>query len=252
LGLLRRNKSGSFARLNWVHAEEQHSPSLMATKAPRRTAERILETTLALFNRFGEPNVSTTLISAELNISPGNLYYPAPATDELINTLFGRYEKSLGELLRAAGGARDVEDAWFFMHSMFELIWQYRFLYRDLNDLLSKNRRLETHFQSVVRDKSHAVRALLDGLGRSGAVSIDARDAEPTATSMVVVLTYWLSFEYVRDPRRALEPENAQQALLRGAQHVLNLLVPYLEPTQRRHLLALAAAYGQPGLQEAA
>ena len=43
----------------------------MAKKAPRRTAERILEVTLELFNRFGEPNVSTTLISAELNISPG-------------------------------------------------------------------------------------------------------------------------------------------------------------------------------------
>ncbi len=43
----------------------------MAKKAPRRTAERILEVTLELFNRCGEPNVSTTLISAELNISPG-------------------------------------------------------------------------------------------------------------------------------------------------------------------------------------
>ena len=40
----------------------------MAKKAPRRTAERILEVTLDLFNRFGEPNVSTTLISAELGI----------------------------------------------------------------------------------------------------------------------------------------------------------------------------------------
>ena len=47
----------------------------MAKKAPRRTAERILEVTLELFNRFGEPNVSTTLISADLGISPGNLYY---------------------------------------------------------------------------------------------------------------------------------------------------------------------------------
>ena len=44
----------------------------MVKKAPRRTAERILEVTLELFNRFGEPNVSTTLISAEMNISPGN------------------------------------------------------------------------------------------------------------------------------------------------------------------------------------
>jgi AcrR family transcriptional regulator len=64
-------------------------------KPPRRTAERILEVTLDLFNRFGEPNVSTTLISAELNISPGNLYYHYPAKDELINALFDRYETAL-------------------------------------------------------------------------------------------------------------------------------------------------------------
>jgi AcrR family transcriptional regulator len=216
----------------------------MAKKAPRRTAERILEVTLDLFNRFGEPNVSTTLISAELNISPGNLYYHYPAKDELINSLFDRYERALHELLNAADGVRDVEDAWFFLHTLFELIWQYRFLYRDLNDLLSKNRRLETHFQGVLKEKARAIRALLDGMNRSGALRIDTRELEPTATSMVVVLTYWLSFEYVRDPRHALEDDVAQQALLRGAHHVLHLLVPYLEPAQRMHLLQLAGAYG--------
>ena len=128
----------------------------MVKKAPRRTAERILEVTLALFNRFGEPNVSTTLISAELNISPGNLYYHYPAKDELINALFNRFERELGDLLNASDDVRNVEDAWFFVHSLFELIWQYRFLYRDLNDLLSKNRRLETHFQLVLKNKTRA------------------------------------------------------------------------------------------------
>jgi AcrR family transcriptional regulator len=215
----------------------------MAKKAPRRTAERILEVTLDLFNRFGEPNVSTTLISAELGISPGNLYYHYPAKDELINSLYDRYEAALSELLNAADGVRDVEDAWFFLHTLFELIWQYRFLYRDLNDLLSKNRRLEMHFQSVLKNKARAIRALLDGMSRSGAMRIDSRETDATATSMVVVLTYWLSFEYVRDPRHALEGEAAQRALLRGAHHVLHLLVPYLEPAQRAHLLQLAGAY---------
>jgi AcrR family transcriptional regulator len=213
-------------------------------KAPRRTAERILEAALDLFNRFGEPNVSTTLIASELDISPGNLYYHYPAKEELINALFDRFHQALKELLDAAGDVRDVEDAWFFLHTLFELIWQYRFLYRDLNDLLSRNRRLETEFQSVLKEKSRAVRALLDGMGRAGSVHMDARETEPTAASMVVVLTYWLSYEYVRDPRRALEPEGAQQALLRGAHHVLHLLVPYLEPAQRSHLLQLAGAYG--------
>lgn len=217
----------------------------MVKKTPRRTAERILEVTLALFNRFGEPNVSTTLISAELGISPGNLYYHYPGKGEIINALFDRFEHDLNELLNAGDGVRNVEDAWFFMHSLFELIWQYRFLYRDLNDLLSKNRRLETHFQVVLKNKTRSVKELLDGMSRAGSVQIDARELEATATSMVVVLTYWLSFEYVRDPRRALEPENAQSALLRGAQHVLNLLVPYLESSQRLHLRKLVGAYNQ-------
>ncbi len=220
----------------------------MARKAPRRTAERILETTLDLFNRFGEPNVSTTLISAELGISPGNLYYHYPAKDELINSLFDRYERSLAELLNASDGVRNVEDAWFFMHTLFERVWEYRFLYRDLNDLLSKNRRLETHFQTVLKNKTRSVRALLDGLMRGGALHIDSRELEPVATSMVVVITYWLSFEYVRDPRHALEPGNAQAALLRGAHHTLNLLVPYLEAGQRAHLLGLAGAYQNSGI----
>ena len=218
-------------------------------KPPRRTAERILEVALDLFNRFGEPNVSTTLISAELKISPGNLYYHYPAKDELINTLFGRYEQSLVALLRAADDVRHVEDAWLFFHMLFELIWQYRFLYRDLNDLLSKNRRLETQFQKILDEKSRAVRAVLAGLARGGAITksgkstLDSREAEPTATAMVVVLTYWLSYEYVRDPRNALEPESAGTALLRGAFHVLSLLLPYLEPGQREHLLGLVGQY---------
>lgn len=229
-----------------AHSAEQYSEHTMVKKAPRRTAERILEVTLELFNRFGEPNVSTTLISAELGISPGNLYYHYPAKDELINSLYDRYERGLNELLNASDNVRDVEDAWFFLHSLFELIWEYRFLYRDLNDLLSKNRRLETHFQWVLKNKARSVKAMLDSLNRTGAMRIDSREMDATSTSMVVVLTYWLSFEYVRDPRNALEPGSAQSALLRGAQHVLSLLTPYLEEGQRSHLQSLVSAYQAP------
>jgi AcrR family transcriptional regulator len=215
----------------------------MAKKAPRRTAERILEATLALFNRFGEPNVSTTLISAELGISPGNLYYHFPAKDELINALFDRFEQAMGELLPASDSVKDVEDAWFFMHTLFELIWQYRFLYRDLNDLLSKNRRLETQIQTVLHAKTQAIEAMLGGMQQGGALVIDPLDAKVTATSLVAVLTYWLSFEYARNPRQALEPAHAQAALLRGAQHALHLLAPYLQVEQRSHLLQLMHSY---------
>ena len=212
-------------------------------KKPRRTAERILEVSLELFNRFGEPNVSTTVISAELGISPGNLYYHYPAKDELINSLYGRFETALDPLLQAADDVRNVEDAWLVFHMLFEHIWHYRFLYRDLNDLLSKNRHLETRFQLVLKNKAQAVERVLAGLGAGSAMRIDARDLQPVAAAMVVVLTYWLSFEYVRDPRHALEPQAAGAALVRGAFHVLSLLTPYLEAGQREHLHALLGPY---------
>jgi len=215
-------------------------------KKPRRTAERILDTTLDLFNRLGEPNVSTTLISAEMGISPGNLYYHYPAKEGLITRLFERYDLALTELLRAADEVRDVEDAWLFFHMLFELIWAYRFLYRDLNELLSNNRKLETQFPFVLQRKTRAVQAVLDGLGRGAAPSPSGGDAAPVATAMVLVLTYWLSYEYVNNPRKALEPESAGPALLRGAFHVLSLLVPYLDEDGRRHLHALASRYLAP------
>jgi hypothetical protein len=142
-----------------------------------------------------------------------------------------------------ADGVENVEDAWLFFHMLFELIWRWRFLYRDLNDLLSKNRRLETHFQFVLQNKGRAVRALLDGLSRGGVLRITGDEAQPASTAMVVVLTYWLSYEYVREPRRALEPEAAALSLARGAWHVLSLLAPYLEPASREHLNRLAAPY---------
>ncbi|MDQ6628980.1 MAG: TetR/AcrR family transcriptional regulator [Pseudomonadota bacterium] len=212
-------------------------------KKPRRTAERILDTTLDLFNRLGEPNVSTTLISAELGISPGNLYYHYPAKDELITRLFERYDAALAELLPAAEEVTDVESAWLFFHLLFELIWDYRFLYRDLNDLLSNNRRLEMHFPFILQRKTRAVQAVLDGVGGARVLAIPRRDVEPVATAMVVVLTYWLSYEYVKSPRHALEPESAGAALLRGAFHVLCLLLPYLDDDGRAHLHGLASRY---------
>ncbi len=215
----------------------------MTRKAPRRTAERILVSSLALFNRFGEPNVSTTMISAELRISPGNLYYHYPSKDELINTLFDQYQQALGALLAAADEVRDAEDAWFFLHSLFELIWQYRFFYRDLNHLLSRNRHLETRFPDLLARKKAALRALLDALADAPAAAHDERARDAVAASMVVLLTYWLSYEYVLQPRSAMEPENAQDALLRGAWHVLGLLMPHLGEAARLQMLTLIDAY---------
>jgi AcrR family transcriptional regulator len=216
----------------------------MAKKAPRRTFERIASVTLDLFNRYGEPHVSTTMISSELGISPGNLYYHFPSKDKLVNHLYDQYEASVLSLLEAAGDVKDIEDAWFFLHSLFEKVWDHRFLYRDLNHLLSGNRHLETHFHAVLERKTRALQEMLESLASAGIMHIGPETVQTLSASMAVMVTYWLSYEYVRDPRHAMEPESASAAMGRGAQHVLGLLTPYLSsPSLQQHLLGLTGAY---------
>ena len=219
----------------------------MAKKAPRRTAERIASVTLELFNRYGEPHVSTTMISSELGISPGNLYYHFPSKDKLVNHLYDGFEDGMLSLLEAGADVHDTEDAWFFLHSLFEKVWGHRFLYRDLNHLLSGNRHLETRFHAVLERKTRALRQMLESLATARCMQIDPDQIETLSTGMAVMVTYWLSYEYVRDPRHAMEPESASRAMGRGAQHVLGLLTPYLaSPELRQHLMALTTAYAGP------
>ena len=83
-----------------------------------------------------------------MGISPGNLYYHFHNKDEIVNSLFGDYEKEIDALLTVPGGRTlSTEDIWLFLHLLFETIWKFRFFYRDINDLLTRNRLVETHFQ---------------------------------------------------------------------------------------------------------
>jgi hypothetical protein len=147
-------------------------------------------------------------------------------------------------LLDAAPDVQDIEDAWFFLHSLFEQVWNHRFLYRDLNNLLSGNRHLETHFHAVLTRKTHAFRQMLESLAAAGLMRISPDSIETLSASMSVMVTYWLSYEYVQNPRHAMEPASAGLALTRGAQHVLALLTPYMASADlQNHLQGLSAAY---------
>jgi len=52
------------------------------------TRERILQTSLALFNALGLAAVSTHRIAAELEMSPGNLHYHFKTKASIVERLF--------------------------------------------------------------------------------------------------------------------------------------------------------------------
>jgi len=197
----------------------------MERKPKRRTRERIVEVSLALFNQFGEPNVTTGLIADELGISPGNLYYHFHSKDEITNTIFADFAREIDRVLVApTKGPANVEDIWLFLHLLFELIWCYRFFYRDLNDLLSRNRTLELQFKRLLQQKVSTAVALCEGLVASGQMRAEPVAIRALSANMAVVVTYWLSFEYARNPRHFVEGE----VLARGAYQAMALVEPYL------------------------
>jgi len=216
----------------------------MQHKAPRRTRERILELSLRLFNEFGEPNITTTVISEEMNISPGNLYYHFRNKDDIVNSIFVQFESEIGRMLAVPIDRQpNIEDVWLYLHLMFELVWRYRFFYRDLSDLLSRNRKLELQFKQILAHKIKVAHQLCEGLRSNQALEAEDFEIQSLATNMVVVATYWLSYEYVLNPRKYTEPQAMSEALIRGCYQVLSLISPYLRGETHSLFEKLAEEY---------
>ncbi len=75
--------------------------------------------------------------------------------------------------------------------------------------------------------------------------ALEATDLEVNAlsTNMVVVATYWLSYEYVRNPRKYTEQQAIADALARGCYQVLSLIGPYLRGETQLLFEKLAEEY---------
>jgi AcrR family transcriptional regulator len=207
----------------------------------QRTRDRVLAESLRLFNAHGEARVTTARIATSLEMSAGNLYYHFRNKDQIVEELFARFEQRIGLEPRATShGAEAIEDLWLYLHLMLESIRDYRFLYRDLDDLLSRSAKLSRHFGRIVERKLEVVESLCEGLVRTGTMRARPDEIRAVAANVLLVATYWLSFQGLR---RAAGQRDAQGDLGRGAYQVMSLIAPYLVGEARSHLERLGASY---------
>ncbi|MDL5364900.1 TetR/AcrR family transcriptional regulator [Xanthomonas sp. NCPPB 2654] len=204
----------------------------------RDTRRRILDTALAMFNVQGEPHVTTNHIADELEISPGNLYYHFRNKDDIIEHLFARYEERMDAALELPSARLPgLEDIWLQLHLVFECIWDYRFLYRDLIEILSRSRRLRLRFARILRRADDSVQAVFQGLAQAGAMRATAQELGGIATNVLVVATFWLNYAAARGEK------DEQLAIRHGIVQVMLLISPFLREAERTHLATLMQAY---------
>lgn len=207
--------------------------------ASSSTRDRILQTSLALFNAHGLPSVSTHRIAAEMGISTGNLHYHFKAKRLIVEWLFRRFEERLSTLSDVAGSVRAIDDLWVALHLGFEAVNEYRFVYRDMAHLESEYPDTAAKSRALMARNLLNARALCEALATQGVIKATPAEAEMLALQLVFTTTCWLSFERLV----AQDAVSRQTDTGLAAYYTLTLLAPYVDPPSRAYLDYLRGKY---------
>jgi AcrR family transcriptional regulator len=206
----------------------------------KQTREKILDASLSMFNAQGERNVTTNHIADEIGISPGNLYYHFRNKDDIVEQLFSRYEAQMDRaLLVPEGRLPNLQDVWLQLHAVFECMWAFRFLYRDLVEIVSRNRKLKQRFSRIMNRASASAGAVLKGLSKADILRATDDEIRAASENVLLVATFWINYNSVRGTKA----EQTQEELTRGIYQVMLLIAPFLRDAERMHLNALVLAY---------
>ncbi|MCR9105574.1 MAG: TetR/AcrR family transcriptional regulator [Gammaproteobacteria bacterium] len=194
-----------------------------------KTRDRILHVSLALFNDEGEAETTTIDIANELDISPGNLYYHFKGKDQIIAELFQQYEHAIvttlsapiTEPLGAKNGA--TEDNWFYLYVLLEEMYQYRFLYLNLDNLLQRYPDIRRGFKRIMQLKRAAMYAICRTLLEREVIAARDHQLLGLAENMTLNLTFWFNYQELVDDRRPPE-----LVIHQGVLQLLTMVAPYL------------------------
>lgn len=190
-----------------------------------KTRDRILRTSLVLFNQRGFRAVTTANIARESGVLEGTLWYHFKSKSdillahvELMNRVFiseNRSSKST-DLATIVGG----------VFRSYDLIWDFRYVLRDNFDNLGddpNNGRLAAQNLNDFIDQWTVDRVL--HAKSMGIIQLEADEVESISEITMVLGRYWLDFSSKK------YPESTDVDLRKkGVAHIFMILNPYLTP----------------------
>ncbi|MGO1499825.1 MAG: TetR/AcrR family transcriptional regulator [Marinobacter sp.] len=209
-----------------------------------KTRDKILLSSLELFNEQGERNVTTNHIAAHLAISPGNLYYHFRNKSDIIYEIFQEYEKLVDFYLDIPDNRpMTLNDMTFYLESVFDGLWSYRFFHRDLEYLLDRDQRLRSDYREFTNRCLAAISRIFEKLAEGGIIEPQPESLRSAMSLNVwMVITNWMAFLKTAHAAKASASLTLRE-LKQGIYQVLTLEIPYLMPAYREQVMELREQY---------
>ena len=164
-----------------------------------KTKTRVLSTALGLFNNEGESLVSAVDVASVMGISPGNLYYHYKGKDEIILALFEDFEEEIRIVLSSPiTEPLNLKDNWVYLYIIFEEIYDFRFFYRNMSELLTRIPDLRSRFARILALKETTVFSMLSTLEEGGYLAFEEGEKAALAGRLTQHFTFWLQYHDLR------------------------------------------------------
>lgn len=188
------------------------------------TKDKIIHTSISLFNEHGERAISTNHIASSLGMSPGNLYYHFKNKEDIIRHIFVLYRDHLNAHFKPIEESADAFSyLTAYLDSLFELMWRYHFFYDNLGDILSRDTHLKQSYIEFQQTLLTQVSDIILGLRNSQIIVIDEQDVIELAHTLKLTVSFWTS--YVK--ARRLNGVLIEQDIYLGIVKVLTLFKAY-------------------------
>ncbi|UVF21754.1 TetR/AcrR family transcriptional regulator [Microvirga terrae] len=220
------------------------TPRAKRSRKAAGTRDHVITVSLSLFNARGPDRVTTSQIAEAAGINEGNLYYYFKTKQALILTIFDRFEESVDQLLnRSPGAGADPAAYVAFLTEWFEIVWTYRFLYRDFMGLIAMAPELRRRIRTISDRIRSPVRQLIGHMRGAGLMELSDDALDALLHNLWIVSTYWVVYLDVQEGVRAIKKAHLEW----GLRQVASLFQPHLTEAAR-HWLAAQADQGRPSL----
>jgi AcrR family transcriptional regulator len=205
-------------------------PVGLRTAIPKKKTgnrERILLSSIDLFNQSGVVAVTTNHIAQHLGISPGNLYFHFRNKEEIIYELFEMmcnetYEVWKPAPVRASRSTLPSTPSELIERS-YEVFWKYRFFHREMYHLRRKDPNLAKRWKAHISKTMRLLQAMYAQWVKEGVMRKINDPREMQMISDTVLITSSSFLQFFESP----EKPATRRSLRTGLEHLLLFLMPF-------------------------